>query len=352
MPDWLKSMTQTFEYYIVDPDTWFDEEKIDNVTSSVIDRDLSAETRGSATIDITESVGECYVRIYLITIQNGKTERFPLGTFLVQTPSSSFDGKIRTVSMDAYTPLIELKEKMPPLGYYIEKNMNVMRYAYDLTCSNLRAPVVKSEDSKKLYSDFVANSDDTWLVFISDLLSKGERYIDIDEMGNVLFAKKQDTAALQPVWEYTDDNSSILYSDIKMNHDLYGIPNVVEVLYSQNNEHYYSRVVNNNKNSPISTANRGREIIHRVTNPELTGEPTAEIIKDYANQLLEELSTVEYTITYYHGYCPVRIGDCVRINYRRAGITDIKAKVISQSIECKPGCKVTEKAVFTTKLWR
>ena len=34
-----------------------------------------------------------------------------------------------------------------------------------------------------------------------------------------------------------------------------------------------------------------------------------------------------------------------------AGITDIKAKVVSQSIKCESGCPVTEKAVFTTKLW-
>ena len=31
---------------------------------------------------------------------------------------------------------------------------------------------------------------------------------------------------------------------------------------------------------------------------------------------------------------------------------DIKAKVISQSIKCEPGCPVSEKAVFTMKLWR
>ena len=67
--------------------------------------------------------------------------------------------------------------------------------------------------------------------------------------------------------------------------------------------------------------------------------------------LLTELSTIEYTLSYTHGYCPVRIGDCVMFNYSRAGITGIKAKVISQSIKCEPGCQVTEKAIFTTKLW-
>ena len=74
--------------------------------------------------------------------------------------------------------------------------------------------------------------------------------------------------------------------------------------------------------------------------------------KEYAEQLLRELSTVEYSVTYSHGYCPTRLGDCVRLNYSRAGINGVKAKVVSQSIKCEPGCPVTEKAVFTTKLWR
>ena len=64
------------------------------------------------------------------------------------------------------------------------------------------------------------------------------------------------------------------------------------------------------------------------------------------------MSTLEYTITYKHGYCPVRLGDCVRLNYKRAGLNGVKAKVISQTIDCVPGCPVTEKAVFTAELWR
>ena len=84
----------------------------------------------------------------------------------------------------------------------------------------------------------------------------------------------------------------------------------------------------------------------------MIGDPTKNQIDEYAEQLLRELSSIEYTVTYTHGYCPVRIGDCVRLNYARAGLNGVKAKVISQTITCEPGCPVTEKAVFTTKLWR
>ena len=352
MADWLSSMAQTFEYYMVDPNTWKDSKLIDNVISCTINRDAEAETLGSATIDIAESLGECYIRVYLITIQNGVKEKYPLGTYLVQTPSSSFDGKIRDVSMDTYTPLLELKEGMPPLGYSVAKKENVMDMVYRLTREHARAPVITPNCTKKLFYDFVANTDDTWLSFLIDLMANAKYKFSLDEMGRILFAPDQDTASLQPVWTYTDDNSSILYPDLTMDHDLYGIPNVVEVIYSSGNEQYYAKVENNDSNSPISIANRGREILYRETNPSIIGDPTDNQINQYAEKLLRDLSTLEYRVSYSHGYCPVRIGDCVRLNYSRAGLKNVKAKVISQTMTCEPGCPVSETAVFTTKLWR
>lgn len=352
MADWLSSMQQTFEYYVVDPGTWKDKALIDNVISCTIERNSDTDTLGSATIETTGSLGECYVRVYLVTIQNGVKEKYPLGTFLVQSPSISFNGKVTDVSMDAYTPLIELKENPTPLGYSLSKDMNIMNMAYQLVREHARAPVVKTSNSKTLYDDFVANTDDTWITFLIDLIANAKYEFALDEMGRILFSPKQDTASLQPVWTYTDDNSSILYPEITIERDLFEVPNVVEVVYSKGDENYYARVVNDDSNSPTSTISRGREITYRETDPSLIGDPTQNQIQEYAELLLKELSSVECSVSYSHGYCPVRLGDCVRINYEKAGITDIKAKVVSQSISCTAGCQVTEKAVFTTKLWR
>lgn len=350
MVDWTRSMQQTFEYYLVDPISWGDTKKLDNVKSCKIDRDSEAETLGSATIDIEGKLGECYIRVYLVTIQNGVTEKHPLGTYLIQTPSSKIDGKTQSVSADAYTPLLELKENPPPLGYSILEGTNIMERAYSLTRDNVRAPVVKPKCDTTLYYDFVANIQDTWLSFNTDLMSNAKYSYDLDEMGRILFAPQQDTASLQPVWTYDDDNSSILYPDLDLDRDIYGIPNVVEVIYSHGSGYYYSRAVNDDPNSPTSTVNRGREITHRITDPDLIGDPTENQIDEYAEQVLREVSSLEYTISYTHGYCPVRVGDCVRLKYSRAGLTNIKAKVISQSIDCRPGCPVTEVAVFTVNL--
>lgn len=352
MPDWTKPMTQTFEYYTVDPGTWKDVKKLENVKSCTISRDSEVDTLGSATIDVTDSLGECYIRIYLITIQKGITEKHPLGTFLVQTPSSTFNGKMRDVTMDAYTPLLELKENPPELGYSILEGENILDNAFRLVREHARAPVVKTECTETLYGDFVANTDDTWITFLRDLLQNAKYTFALDELGRILFSPKQDTASLQPVWTFDDGNSSILYPEVSLQHDIYDVPNAVEVIYSNGGDHYRVKVINDDPNSPISTINRGREKLHRVTNPSMSGEPTEYQIKEYAEQLLKELSTLEYTVSYTHGYCPVRLGDCVRLNYEMAELRNVKAKVISQSIKCQSGCPVQEKAVFTTKLWR
>lgn len=365
MPDWTKSMEQSYEYYTVEPTTLADTKRLTTITSASFSRDLETETLGSAIIDTTNSVGETYVRGYLKTIQNGVTEKHPLGTVLVQTPSSTFNGKIMDVSMDAYTPLIELKEKRPPLGYTVRKGTRIMDAAYRIIRENARAPVNAIEPiyrtngsgqledmSPILQHDFVANTDDTWLSFVRDLIANAQYELGLDELGHIMFLPVQDITSLQPVWTFDDGNSSILLPELTMDHDLYGIPNVVEVIYSYGADYKIAVAKNEDQNSPISILNRGREIVYRDTKPSLAGYVTQDQIDAYAERLLRSLSTIEYTVSYTHAYCPVRIGDCVRLNYVKAGITGIKAKVISQNIKCGLPCEVSEKAVFTNNLWR
>lgn len=352
MIDWHSSMQQSYEYYIVDPHTWKDITPITDVESCTINRDEDDETLGSATIDCSSLLDECYVRSYLVAIQNGVSYKYPLGTFMVQTPSVDYNGKRKEISMDAYTPLIELKETLPPLGYALLKGQEIMSIAYSLCRENMRGPVIQAKSLEKLYDDFVAEPDESWLQFLKALVANAKFKFSLDEMGRLLFEPISDMGSLQPVWTYTDDNSSILYPDIKNERDLYGVPNVVEVIYSSDNLHLFSRVVNDSPTSPISTVNRGREIVHRETSPEISGNPTQEYLDSYAEQLLRNLSCLEHKIVYSHGYCPVRVGDCVLLNCTNADLNYVKAKVVSQSIKCETGCPVEETAVYTEKLWR
>ena len=364
MPDWTKPMSQTYEYYTVDPHTLADVKRLTNITNASFTYDSGADTLGSARIDGTETMNESYVRAYLKTIQNGITEKHAIGTMLVQAPSMAYNGMSKTITMDCYTPLIELKEKRPPLGYTVRQGTRIMDAAYDIVSRNTRVPVNKVEpiitkdangdeidQSPTLENNFVANVDETWLDFVIALIKNANYELNLTEKGHILFSPVQPIESLQPVWTYNDDDKSILYKDITMNYHIYDVPNVVEVMYSYGNDFKHAIVKNEDPNSPVSIVNRGREIPYRDTNASLVGYATREQIEDYAKRLLKSLSTIEYHISYTHAYCPVRVGDCVRINYTRAGIQNVKAKVISQTIDCEPGCPVSETAVFTSKLW-
>lgn len=352
MIDWSRSMKQSFEFYTVDPNTWKNDKALQNIESCTIHRDEGVPTLGSASIKSKELLDETYFRVYLVVEQNNIVEKIPLGTYMMQTPSISFDGKQKNISMDAYTPLIELKEHFPSIGYSILKGGDIMTIASSICRENMRAPIVPTTSQHKLNTDFTANINDNWLTFVRDLIKNAKYKFVLDELGRVLFEPIQDTGSLQPVTVFNDDNSSILYSDIKDERDLYGIPNVVEVIYSTDAGMLYSKVKNSDPNSPISTVNRGREIVHRDSKPKIIGKADQAYIDEYAYQLLRNLSCLEHKITFTHGFYPITIGNAVTLNYKAAGLSNVTAKIVSQSIKCETGCSIQETAIYTTKLWR
>lgn len=353
MIDWTKSMRQTFEYYVVDPSTWLDISQITTVKSCSITRDSSLDTLGNAALECDEDLNDRYIRAYLIATQHGETEKIPLGTHIYQSPSTVFDGKRETYSFDGYTPLIELKEKPMQVGFAIQKNANILESAYTiLTDNSLRAPVVEGSDPKTLTGAFLSEIDDTRLTFVSDLLASAGYSLGLDELSKVIFVPDRDLAAMKPVWEYTDDNSSILYPNFTLSRDIFGIPNRIEVIYSPSNATpLMATDQNNDRASIVSYPSRGRLIVHRETDPDVVEGITQAQLNAYAHKKLMELSSVDYQVSYKHGYCPVRLGDCVRLRYKRAGFTNENARVIRQTITCKEGCVVEETAVLTNHLW-
>lgn len=353
MIDWTKSMQQTFEYYVVDPYTWEDIRKLEKVRSCSITRDSSVSTLGSASLDCDEDLNDKYVRAYLVATQGDETEKVPLGTHLYQSPSSSFDGKRQSINHDGYTPLIEMTEKQMPVGYTGRKGQNVLDLAYQiLTDHSLRAPVLRGTDPKTLTGDFLADISESRLSFVSDLVAVAKHSLDLDELGRIIFSPDREFPALQPRWTYTDDNSSILYPDMTMTRDIFGIPNKIEVIYSTADGGSLTSVEENtDETSVVSYPARGRWITYRETDPNLAAGATQAQLDAYTHKRLADLSTVDFEVSYRHAYCPVRVGDCVRLNYVRADLKNTKAKVIKQDIDCVPGCPVRETAVFTKKLW-
>ena len=348
--DWTKGSNQWIEHYEVSPNSWIDIRKIDNIISATISSDITSETRTSATYEVDGKFdGEKYVRTYLCTNQNGIVYKEPLGTFLLQSFNGGYNGIKSSTKITAYSPLIELKEKYTPICYTFPKDINFIPSLLNNIDNNMRAKVIQNYNKPKLPSlDFVASPDDTWLSFMSSVLNQNKLRYNIDAYGRFYIEDISPYESMPAKWTFNDDVNSILYKDIRINQDLYSVPNVIEVYISTSQGTSTAIARNDNPNSPTSTINRGREIVYRDTNTTFTGIPSNKELEEYAKYKLKSLSTITTEITFSHGYCPIHIGDTIKINYNRSGIIDKKAKVISQSIEAKPGCKIETTASFTT----
>lgn len=371
--DWTKSMQQTFEFYTVDPNSWYDDQKLENIITCDMTHDATSDKRGNASITITEPLPECYIRTYLVVNQAGYMHKICLGTYLYMTSSDSFDGMKHNITMTGYTPMVELEEKLPPLGFHIVGITNrkhsgdapmVTDAIKDIVTTYTRCEIEnRTVIQKPLLNDFVAGTNDNFLTVINNILnasSLGQYILTVDEWGTIIVKDKPVLEDAIPTYIYTDDNSSILLPSLDTNDDIYGIPNVVEVLYTGDKRLPAIRVIvkNEDPTSIVSIPARGREIAKRFTITNIAApvndyseEAVRAQVTAQAERLLEAASTINKTISYSHGYCDVKVGDTVLINYERAGVTGIRAKVVSQRISCKPGCQVDEQAVYTKKLW-
>lgn len=346
MIDWAAEMRQTYEYREVDPGTWQDVRALSQVTSAEIEWDDSLPTGGSAKFEGSEDVGECYIRAYLLAEQGADSERVCLGTFLSQTAGDDRDGKTAKIRHESYTPLLELKSSSPPVCYQVPRGSNVADRVTALAAEHCRAPVDGAVDGFVLAEGFTCQLDWTWLDFLGKLAAKIGRRLWPTEEGRIALVPRRDAAALAPRLRLRDDDVSIVQPDVSKTRDYYGIPNVVEVVWSGESGCITATAVNDDPDSPLSVQRRGFTVMHRETSPDLD-DPSQADVQAYADSLLSELSTVVHEVTYKRAFVPnVRVGDCVELDLDREDV-HARAVVKRQKIACATGCQVEETVSYT-----
>lgn len=345
MADWKRGMARTYEFWEVNPSTWGDNEILDTITSCSITRDSDDETLGSATFEMDSWEGERWIRVYLITKQDGVRERWPLGTFMVQVPDRSFDGMRGYASANGYTPLKELADNKPPVAYKLETGFVEDKVARLIETYG-RAPVVMPEGETRIQEEFVAEDDESWLSFDKSALAKGKKHIELTPRGEVLIAPDQDPWSKMPSFVFNDSNSSILRPEVQVSTDLSEVPNVVQVVYSKASGCLIGEAVNDDPSSENSTVTLGRRKVYRENSPELPDNPDQEDVDILARKLLREKGAASYEVTFTHGFVPdVNLGTAVRLSYRAMGL-DVVAIVTAQTIQCTPACQVQTTARY------
>ena len=349
--DWTNGARQTWRYWVVDPKTWRDSRELGNVVSCEVTRDETTDTleSGSIEFDGDAPVGEMIVRVYLDAEQDGASERLCIGTLVVQTPSWKGDGRVMTSDADMYGVLCDLADDQPPIGYSVVARSDPLASAATAARGVMRAPVGAPPDGEPLEDHYVADDGESWLDAIRDLAERGGCTLAVDSYGQVRFEPRRRLTAITPVQTFDDSNSSVLDANVEVTSDMYKVPNVVQVVWSDAGHSVVAEEVNDDEGSSLSIQSRGRRILHRISNPEeLSSGCTESAARAIAQVKLAELSHVERSITFSHALVsPLpALGDCVRLRYDKYGI-DCRARVSRQVIHCETGGMVECTATWT-----
>lgn len=348
MTDWGKGYSQRFEFCEVDPYTWNDRRPLETVASCSVTRDTDTALRERATIEMDSiDPGEFWVRAYMTVTQGGASQRFAVGTWLVQTPSVDYGSGVSTVRCQAYSSLHPLSESLAPIGYFVREGANVPDVVAGIVGSVSTVPFIVPAGEFRLPSHYVASDTSSMLDVCRGIAAAVGLRVGFDAFGRITLAPATPVSSLVPSWVFRDDDKSIMMPDVGVAEDWFGMPNVCEVVYTKRGVSTVGRAVNDNPESVLSTVRRGREVTLRVRNPrELKGAVTERACELLARQRLQEASMLERTVTLEHGWCPVGIGDCVRMEYSRHGL-GIEGIIERQDFDLKTG--MTVKSVITTR---
>ncbi|MCI8425644.1 MAG: hypothetical protein HFJ72_08325 [Adlercreutzia sp.] len=352
MIDWDGEMAQSFSFFEVSPLTWQNVRRLARIGSAELTFDAADDLRASATLASAEDIGECYVRARLDVRQGRESASFVLGTFLAQTASRTRGSASVSYDIDGYSPLLELADDCPPLGYYVGAGRNVLDAVCDIAVEHCRAPVVRAASAAALAEPFVAEPDGTWLDFLAALAAKAERTVEVDPMGRIVLAPVRAPSAMRPVCALGPSGHRIVLPDATDDRDLFGIPTSVQLVWSGADGATLSATAHNdNPDSATSRQSRGRTILDRLTDVDLPdGLSAAEAqarLDQMAREELGRRGCLEHQVSYERGFLPnVGVGSCVYLDMEPLGVQS-RAVITSQTISCGTSCRVSETSTFT-----
>lgn len=331
--EWSKGYSSTFYLSIIDKATWRDVERFELLSGS-IKRDVVG-LRESATLDCIDYPfnTEQWIRIWMDIKQGGSNEHIPLFTGLATSPEGSFNGNLRTNTVDCYSVLKPAADIALLRGWYAPAGMNGARVIANLL-SVIPAPVSIAEDAPALTNHVIAEDKETHLSMVEKILVAinwrmkigGDGVVSIEPYSN------------EPVATFDPLENDVLETQIQLQNDWFDCPNVLLAI----DDDLSAVARDDSLTSPLSTVNRGREVWKVENNCELADD---ESIEQYAQRRLAELQQVSINAKYSRRYMPnVFPTDAVRLKYPKQDLNGIY-KVQTQNIKLGTSARTSEEII-------
>ena len=332
--NWNNGFSALYELYRVNPVSWQDAGQYELIAGQI------SKSEGglieSADLTLTESPGECWLRVYLKARQGESGERVALFTGLASAPQRNLNGNNVTYKAACYSVLKPVDDTLTPRGYFVAAGVRGAEAAAELLSVG-PAPVSYETASPTLTESIVSEDKDTYLTMAQKVVDAIGWRIRINGRGEVEIVPKPEEESAR-FDEYENDSIEVSITDTN---DWYSAPNCLRVVSGTD----AVEVRDDDPDSALSTTTRqatrggSGEIWAQESVSSLADNET---LQTYAERRLKELQGPARKLAYSRRFRPdVTIGDKVRLHLPRHGIDNVFT-VTSQRIALGYGARVSE----------
>lgn len=238
-----------------------------NITGGYVDFNSDAKIKRCASINVVDASNIDFIsdkiKLYEVLITEKERIMFPLGVFLLNSPSRQAGDGIVSREIECYDKTQILEDDKFTTRYAIQEGTNYITAAVAI-CSSAGIDYVNYEASDKVTFQTIEFSVGTSKLDAINQLLAAVNYNEIyaDANGILQIRKYIPAEARKIEMYYMTDAESVVCSGAEETLDTFSAPNkVVRYLENAEREYLYSEVVNDDVNSKLSTVNRGRVIV-------------------------------------------------------------------------------------------
>lgn len=332
--NWNSGFSAIYELHRVDPVSWQDAGAFD-LTAGNISRSPTGLME-SADITMTQTPGECWLRVYLKARQGESGAREALFTGLASAPQRTLDGNKVTYKTECYSVLKPVEDMLTPRGFFIAAGAPGAQAAAELLRMG-PAPVAYDTPSPALKEPIVSEDKDTYLAIAQKIVDAIGWRIRISGRGEIEIIPKANEEAAR----FDERENDSIEVNITDTNNWYSAPNCIRVVNGSD----CIELKDDDASGDLSTASRranrgGTGEIWVQESASSLGED--ETLRMYAERRLKELQSPARKISYARRFRPdVTVGDKVRLHLPGHGIDDVFT-ITSQKITLGYNARVSE----------
>ncbi|PEU16775.1 MULTISPECIES: hypothetical protein [unclassified Bacillus (in: firmicutes)] len=268
---------------------------------------------------------------------------FPLGIFLLSSPTRADDENVVMRDVEAYDPSIILIDDFVDDIYTVTAGTNYKQAVINVLKSAGITDYIIDDTDKVLTRDIQFDIGTPKMKIINSLLTNiGFTPIFVDENGFFTSHKYISPSVLSPEYTYKDDELSIIYNGMEEELDIYKTPNRWVIVKTNAEEKPLRSVyTNDNPDSPTSTVNRGRTIVDYREVEDMADQAALDV---YTKQIADKASQVFGKVKFKTALMPIHgYQDILQIDYSKLGINE-KFSETAWSMSLTHGGEMTHEA--------